>query len=257
MGNHAAYASAIALLVLLPVGCGGGGPANTLPERRLTGEAALEEGEDGPPRMTITGLELPGLPATVDADDPQLEPLTRAIRALLDRLAPIPDDALTLDGMGTFVETRLTPWLTDSGQSVVAIWQAMQAVSSSEVSTHVVARGVTGSALLELARRIANLPLPAAVRADANARLAMREAFVRTANPILERATQALGGCASIAVGAADPTVDDWRTFCDAQLDAARELPRPRQEPTPAAPTPAAPASDAPTSDASTPAATP
>ena len=237
MGSRAAYASVIALLALLPVGCGGGGQANTLPERRLTGEAALEEGEDGPPRMTITGLELPELPTTVDADDPQLEPLTRSIRTLLDRPAPVPDDALSLEAMGTFVETRLTPWLTDSGQSVVAIWQAMQAVSSSEVSTHVVARGVTGSALLELARRIANLPLPAAVRADANARLAMREAFVRTANPILERATQALGGCASIAVGAADPTVEDWRTFCDAQLDAARELPRPRQEPTPSAPT--------------------
>ena len=205
----------------------------------MTGESALEEGEDGPPRLTITGLELPELPTTVDADDPQLEPLTRAVRALLDRPPPLPDDGLSLDGMGTFVETRLTPWLSDSGQSVVAIWQAVQRVSSTELSTHVVARGVAGSALLELARRIANLPLPAAVRADSNARLAMREAFVRTASPILERATQALGACASTAVGAADPMIDDWRTFCDAQLDAARELPRPRDEPgVPAATTP-------------------
>ena len=208
----------------------------------MTGEAALEEGEDGPPRLTITGLELPELPTTVDSDDPQLEPLTRAVRNLLERATPQPDDTLDLDGMGTFVETRLTPWLTDSGQSVVAIWQAMQGVSSTELSTHVVARGLAGSALLELARRIATLPIPAAVRADASTRLAMREAFVRTASPILERATQALGACASAAVGAADPTVEDWRTFCDAQLDAARELPRPREEPTPAMPSAVVPA---------------
>lgn len=205
-----------------------------MPERRLTGEAALEESDDEAPRLHIEGLELPELPTTVDADDPQLEPLVRAAQSLLASPAPAPDDALDVSGMGTFVETRLTPWLTESGRSVVTLWQAMQGVNSSELSAHIVARGVTGSALLELARRIANVPLPAAVRADANARLAMREAFVRTAHPILDRATQALGACASGAVGAADPTIDDWRTFCDAQLDVARELPRPREEPTPA-----------------------
>ena len=220
-------------------GCGGPS-ASALPERRLTGEAALEEGEDGPPRMRIEGLELPPLPTTVDADDPQLEPLVRAAQSLLLTPAPVPDDALALEAMGGFIEARWTPWLTDSGRSVVTLWQAMQAVNSTELSTHIVARGVTGSALLELARRMANVPLPTAVRADANARLAMREAFVRTAHPILERATQALGACASGAVGAADPTIDDWRTFCDAQLDVARELPRPREEP-PATPSAAAP----------------
>jgi hypothetical protein len=220
----------VALLTFAPIiGCGGPS-ASTLPERRLTGEAALEERDEEAPRVRIEGLELPELPATVDADDPQLEPLVRAAQSLLASPAPVPDDALTLDGMGTFIETRWTPWLTESGRSVVTLWQAMQGVNSSELSTHIVARGVTGSALLELARRMANVPLPASVRADANARLAMREAFVRTAHPILDRATQALGACASGAVGAADPTIEDWRTFCDAQLDVARELPRPREE---------------------------
>ncbi len=231
--------SVVALAVLLghglslgalSMGCGGPAAQAPTPTRRLTGESAGDDDEDAP-RIVIEGLTLPEPPVTVDADDPDLEPIVREARDLLGRAIPTPEDELAVPEMRGFVDGRLAAWMATQAGSIRTMWLAMQHIDTGELGAHVVARAITGTTLLELARRIATLPLPRAVREDTTARLAIREALVSAARPILERATQALGACASAAVGAGDPTVDEWRVFCDAEIDRADSVPRPIEEP--------------------------
>jgi hypothetical protein len=211
--------------------CGAGGasqsPATT---RRLTGESGGERDEDAP-RFVIEGLTLPEPPVSVDVDDPDLEPIVREAGAMLGRAIPVPEDTLGIGDMRGFVDGRLAAWMDQEARSVRVAWVAMQRIEAGELGAHVVARALVGTTLLELASRVATLPLPRAVREDTTARLGIREALVSAARPLLERATQALGACASAAVGASDPTVDEWRVFCDAEIERAERVPRPLDEP--------------------------
>lgn len=231
-------ARAALALVLAVVATACGGPAQTgrTSGRTLTGEAGLvtsSEGDDDDeaPRIVIAGLTLPEPPVSADVDDPDLEPVVNESRAMLARAIPTPDEGLPSSEMRAFVEGPLATWLGEQARSIRVAWTAVQRIDGSEIGAHVVGRAIVGVTLLELASRVASLPLPRAVREDASARLAIREALVSASRPLLERATQALGACASAAVGASDPTVDEWRVFCDAEIERAERAPRPLDEP--------------------------
>ncbi|GAB4205716.1 MAG: hypothetical protein OHK0013_21840 [Sandaracinaceae bacterium] len=229
------------MLALAPTAVAGacGGPGQTASPatgRTLTGESGLatssEGGEDDEaPRIVIAGLTLPEPPVSVDTDDPDLEPVVNESRAMLARAVPTPDEGLPVSEMRAFVEGPLVTWLGEQARSIRLAWTAVQRIDGSEIGAHVVGRAIVGVTLLELASRVARLPLPRAVREDAAARLAIRDALVSAARPLLERATQALGACASAAVGASDPTVDEWRVFCDAEIERAHRAPRSFEEP--------------------------
>jgi hypothetical protein len=233
----------VACVLLVSLATGGcGGPAQSSPAtgRTLTGESGLatssEGGEDEEaPRIVIAGLTLPEPPVSVDADDPDLEPVVNESRAMLARAIPTPDEGLPASEMRAFVEGPLATWLGEQARSIRVAWTAVQRIDGTDIGAHVVGRAIVGVTLLELASRVALLPLPRAVREDTAARLAIREALVSASRPLLERATQALGACASAAVGASDPTVDEWRVFCDAEIERAERAPRPLDEPSPPA----------------------
>jgi hypothetical protein len=227
--------AALALSLVLAA-CGGPSQAAPTAGRRLTGEAGLasssrgDEDEDAP-RIVIEGLTLPEPPVSVDVDDPDLEPVVSEARAMLARAIPTPDEGLPASGMRAFVDGPLATWMDGQARSIRVAWTAVQRIDGREIGAHVVGRAIVGATLLELASRVARLPLPRAVREDTSARLALREALVAASRPLLERATQALGACASAAVGASDPTVDEWRVFCDGEIERAERAPRPLDEP--------------------------
>jgi hypothetical protein len=206
---------AILAALALGLGCGSSAPRNELPSRRLTGEAALEDDER--PRFVVEGLTLPEPPASVDVDEPALEPVLRHARELLARPLPTPEDATTASELGAFVEGRLAGWMNATAQGIRSLWGAMQALETRVLGAHVVARAITGATLLALAERLEAVPLPAAIRADATLASGIRDALDNASRPMRERAIQAFGACASESIGSADPTLDEWRLHCDAE----------------------------------------
>lgn len=205
--------------LLLGSGCGGAAAASSSRDRQLTGEERLDE-EDGAPRFALPALELPEPPASVDADEPSLEPVLSAARALLDRAAPAPEAPLEREAFSAFVEEQLTPWMRAIGADVRTLWEATQALSSRSLGVHIVARAITGATLMRVAERISGLVGPSSLRASPEELERFRAAFDAVSRGMRDRATQALGACASDAVGSADPTLGEWRAYCDALANA-------------------------------------
>jgi hypothetical protein len=213
-------ASSRALLVvgcasLLAAGCGSSAPRNELPSRRLAGEAALEDDERS--RFVVGSLTLPEPPASVDVDEPALEPVLRHARELLARPLPTPEATTSASELGAFVDGRLAGWMNATAQGIRSLWQAMQQLETRVLGAHVVARAITGATLVALAERIDAMPLPDSIRADAALSSGIRDALDNASRPMRERAIQAFGACASESIGSADPTLDEWRLHCDAE----------------------------------------
>lgn len=213
-------AALLLVLAALLAGCGGSAPRVEQSGRRLSGEAALAD--DDAPRFVIEGITLPEPPASVDVDDPALEPVLHHARELLSRALPVAESQMPAAEVGGYVEGRLAVWMNATAQGIRALWDAMTNLGTRVLSAHVVARTITGATLVALAERIEALPLPASVRSDAALSAAMRDALNNASRPMRDRAVQAFGACASTAVGSADPTLDEWRLHCDAETDRAR-----------------------------------
>ena len=210
----------VAAFALVLAGCGGSTPRVEQSGRRLSGEAALED--DDAPRFVLDGVTLPEPPASVDADDPALEPVLHHARELLSRPLPVAESDMPAADVGRYVEGRLAGWMNATAQGIRALWEAMQNLGTRVLAAHVVARTITGATLVALAQRLEAMPLPLSVRNDASLSAAMRSALDNASRPMRERAVQAFGACASTAVGSADPTLDEWRLHCDAETDRAR-----------------------------------
>ena len=204
----------------LGAGCGSSAPRNEMPSRRLTGEAALEDDER--PRFVVGELSLPEPPASVDVDEPALEPVLRHARALLARELPAPEATLTRAELSGFVEGRLAGWMNATAQGVRSLWDATLGLETRTLGVHVVARAITGATLVGLADRVDRLALPESVRADASLASGIHDALDNASRPLRERALQAFGACASAAVGSADPTLDEWRFYCDRENERAQ-----------------------------------
>lgn len=184
-------------------------------------------GDDDAPRLVVGELALPALPVTVDADEPALEPLVREANTLVARPLAVPEDSLDAPGFRRWIEEQYRPYVAAQTETIRALWDALRALQSDDAAVRVVGRAVVGASLLVVASRLATIPIPAAVRDDAQLRLSLRDALVRTSSAIATRAVQALGACASEAVGSADPSVEDWRLDCDHRASEAQSLPRP------------------------------
>lgn len=219
-----------ALSVSLAPGCAGTAQHSEVPARRLTGEADLEQDADRP-RFVVEGLTLPEPPASVDPDEPALEPLLRHARELLGRAPPQPEEDLPAAEIGPFIEGRLASWMNATAQGIRSLWEAMQGLATRTLGVHVVARALAGGTLLALAERLEAMPMPSSIRGDTALTQSIHDALANAARPMRERALQAFGACASTAVGSADPTLDEWRLHCDreaARTSARADTPRQR-----------------------------
>lgn len=213
-------ATSVCAAILALAACGASSPPTEMPARRLTGESALDD-EEAAPTFDIAGLTLPEPPASVDVDEPSLEPITRVANEILARELPVPEDAMPAAEVSAFIDGRLATYLNAQAQAIRALWSAMQDLPTRVLGVHVVARALAGATLLSLASRIDAMPLPAAVRAEPARASGIRDALAAVTRPMRDRGVQALGACASAAVGSADPTIDEWRLFCDGEIERA------------------------------------
>ncbi len=215
IASPAARARALALVAtLLLAGCGA--PSAARPDdaaRVLRGEAGLEADDDAP-RFALPGLEVPEPPSSVDVDDPALEPILRLSEALLTRARAEPDPTANGERAASSQIDRYGPWIGSIASGIRDLWHALERLETRQLGVHVVACAVVGGTLRAVASRIDELPAPPSVDTD-ELRETFRDALHGVTEPIRDRATQALGVCASEAVGSADPSLDEWRRWCD------------------------------------------
>lgn len=221
MGSRAVVTS-LALAAVLG-GCGSPTSSSTSVVRVLAGEATSDD--EAARAFVVAGIALPEAPASVDPDDPALEPVVRASNELSSREAPIADGVT--DGTPSEIAEPLVRYLDAQGQALRALWEATQRLSTRSLGAHVVARAIAGATLAAFAERLASLPLPSSERGDAARFATVRERLSRVAQLVRERAIEALGACAETAVGSADPTLEAWRRFCDEQAARTTQQLRP------------------------------
>jgi hypothetical protein len=183
------------------------------------------ENED---RTFVVGNErLPPLPRSVDAGRAPLhDGLERAVAALaIARPEPHPNwDRPTFS---RWVEREYAAWLRERGEALRRARQALAAAEQGTLGEYVVASAVIGILFARFAAAIGTIPLPRAIDAHEGERVRYRNAFLRTAAPLWERAIDAFGACASATARATDRTLERWQRFCDEHLEAAQEAPRP------------------------------
>lgn len=195
------------------------------------GRDADDEDEDDRERVELTfelGPErLPELPTDLD---PEVPPLRDGLSSARDALAlarPEPEPGWDDAAFRRFVAEDYARWLRARGEALRAARTALSDAERGELGEHVVASAVIGVMFARFAEAIATMPLPTAIEAREGDRLRFRDAFLRTAAPLFDRAADAFGSCASASVGADDRSLGGWQRFCDEALQRAQEAPRP------------------------------
>lgn len=208
-----------------------GGEARMRRARREMGLEDLATGDDDPDELPFElGPErLPGMPREVDpAGDTLREGLALAAQALaLTR--PEPEADLDRPGYQTFVEEDYGRWLAARGEALGVARRALASAEHGDAGEHAVASAVIGVLFARFAEAIATMPIPVAIESVETDRLRFRDAFLRAAVPLFDRAADAFGACASASVRSRDSTLGPWRRFCDERLERVQDAPRPIQ----------------------------
>jgi hypothetical protein len=234
----------IAIGVVLLAGCegsasgagtAGAGSARASGDERLQqarremglAEFAREEEERVDRSFALGAERLPELPRDVDPDGDALrEGLARAAEALAVG-RPALDAGVDLPTFSRWVERDYARWLRERGEALRDARQLLARAERGASGEYVVASAVIGLLFARFAEAIASVPLPRVIENDAVARLRHRDAFLRTAAPLWDRAADAFGACASATVRAADPSLARWQRFCDERLESVQSAPRP------------------------------
>ncbi|MDQ3034275.1 MAG: hypothetical protein M3Y87_17845 [Myxococcota bacterium] len=190
-------------------------------------ELALEDSADDELTFELGTERLPPMPHDVDSEGEALrEGLTLAVQAFaIER--PAPELDLDRAGYQTFVEEDYARWLAERGQALGVARRALAAAERGETGEYAVASAVIGLLFARFAEAIATMPLPVAIEAVETDRLRFRDAFLRAAAPLFDRAADAFGACASATVRARDATLGPWQRFCDERLERVQDAPRP------------------------------
>lgn len=190
-------------------------------------ELATEDGDRDDLPFELGPEDLPEMPHEVDPEGEALrEGLALAVIAF-GIARPEPEADLDRAGYQTFVEEDYARWLGERGQALGAARRALARAESGAVGEYAVASAVIGLLFARFAEAIAAMPLPAAIDTVPADRLRFRDAFLRAAAPLFDRAADAFGACASATVRTGDATLGPWQRFCDERLERAQDAPRP------------------------------
>lgn len=238
----------IALTIAVAIaGCDQGGASSAPREGTAGSEArmdrarhemglseALGHGEDEEDEVERVELSfelgperLPELPTDLDPEAPPLRDGLSSARDALSLARPEPEPTWDDAAFRRFVAEDYAQWVRARGEALRAARAALSDAERGETGEHVVASAVIGMMFARFAEAIATMPLPTAIEARDGDRLRFRDAFLRTAAPLFDRAADAFGSCASASVRADDPSLAGWQRFCDEALQRAQEAPRP------------------------------
>lgn len=176
--------------------------------------------EDLAPTSSLGGVPFPAMPPGVTADDPELTDGLAILAGSLAAPAPRPPEAR--EAFERWADEVLTPWITARGEALGRASRALEGARQGRSDRSVVASAALGVAFERFALDVRGLATPpdwAADLADA-----LRRALDRLSRPLLLRARDAYGSCASTAAGAPAYSLARWRRWCD-EAAARLELP--------------------------------
>lgn len=190
-------------------------------------EAAEDDEDDGELPFELGPERLPELPRDVDPEAPPFAEGLAHVAYALSLARPDPERDLDRAGYQTFVEEDYARWVAARAEALRVARTALAPAEQGELGEYVVASAVLGVMLARFAEAIATMPVPASIDTVPGDRLRFRDAYLRAAAPLWDRAADAFGACASATVRSGDSTLDRWQRWCDERLEAVQEAPRP------------------------------
>lgn len=183
---------------------------------------SLSEEEEG---FDVGDVTFPALPDEVSGELLR-DGLHRAALALRGA-RPEPDPAADAAELQEWAEAEYAEWLRARGESLRDARTALAPAEDGHTGDYVVASAVIGVLFARLAEAVATMPMPEAVAQDPGERLRFRDAFLRTAAPLMDRAADAFGACVGASTRTRDHSLDRWQRFCDERLAEVEDMPRP------------------------------
>jgi hypothetical protein len=172
---------------------------------------------------------LPRMPHEVDPEGENLKDGLALATIALDMSRPEPESDLDRPGYQTFIEEDYARWVSSRAEALQRARAALVRAEQGEVGEYAVASAVIGLLFARFGEAIATMPMPTAIAEVAADRLRFRDAYLRAASPLFERAADAFGACASATVRGRDSTLGRWQRFCDEQLERLEDAPRPME----------------------------
>jgi hypothetical protein len=207
----------LALAALALSSCGGRPPPIDPP--------AYEEllGDDDEQRASIAGIVLPRMPLDVEADDPELEEGWQRASQALSMPTPRPPsgDATEVE---LWADEELAGWMQRRAEAVGAAQHALERARMGRREVSVVASAVLGLAYSRFALDLRGIPTPEVFATDPDRSRAFQDALRSATGPLWQRALDAFGSCASAAGDAPAHSLDQWREFCDTEMESAASM---------------------------------
>lgn len=212
-----------ALAALALTACGGRPPPIDPPP--------YEDLLDEDARTSIGGVVLPRMPLDVEPDDPELEEGWRRASLALSMPTPRPPSG-DLAEVETWADEELSGWIHRRAEAVGAAQHALDRARMGRPELSVVASTVLGLAYSRFALDLRGIPTPEVFAADPDRARAFQDALRNATGPLWQRALDAFGSCSSAAGAAPAHSLEQWREFCDSEIEsAAAMLPDPQPEP--------------------------
>lgn len=223
----------VALALVSLAGCGessSGGGAGGAAASHPEGDHSGDEESDEDATIELGGATLPPLPRGVSLEEGELAAGLASGRRMLELARPEAGAELAPEDMQAWVQGAFAVWMRERGAALREASGHLSLGDEAELGDYVVGSALLGTLLARFAEDLGTMPLPRAVQDDASARIRYRDAFLRAAQPLWERAADAFGACASASIRARDGRIRRWGEHCDEQVERVEAAPRPLPE---------------------------
>ncbi len=184
--------------------------------------------DDGEARVSIGGIVLPRMPPDVEPDDPDLDEGWRRASQALSMPTPRPPAGEVWE-VEEWADQELSAWMRRRAEAVGAAQRALEEARMGRREASVVASAILGLAYSRFALDLRGIPTPDVFAGDPERSRAFQEALHRATATLWQRALDAFGSCASAAGAAPAHSLDQWREFCDDEIESASAM-LPEQE---------------------------
>ncbi len=179
--------------------------------------------EDDGARTSIGGIVLPRMPLDVEPDDPDLEEGWRRASLALSMPTPRPPAGEAWE-VEEWADQELASWMQRRAEAVGLAQRALEEARMGRREASVVASAILGLAYSRFALDLRGIPTPEVFARDPERARLFQEALRRATQPLWQRALDAFGSCSSAAGAAPAHSLDQWREFCDDEIESASAM---------------------------------
>lgn len=179
--------------------------------------------DDDEARVSIGGIVLPRMPLDVEPDDPELDEGWRRTSQALSMPTPRPPAGEVWE-VEEWADQELTGWMQRRAEAVGAAQRALEEARMGRREASVVASAILGLAYSRFALDLRGIPTPEVFARDGDRARAFQDALRNATQPLWQRAIDAFGSCSVAAGSAPAHSLDQWREFCDDEIESASAM---------------------------------